>query len=122
MTTEQAIGVVTEVVPLALAAGIVPTVTLSVAFGCPFAGEVPVERLRRVTEQVAATGVAEVAIADTIGVAVPRTSPRRVAAVRALIGDLRLRAHFHNTRKRATPTPWPRPRRGSPCSMRASAG
>jgi hydroxymethylglutaryl-CoA lyase len=98
MTSEQAIAVVAEVVPLARAAGIVPTVTLSVAFGCPFSGEVPVDRVRRVVEQVAATGVEEVAIADTIGVAVPRDVTTRVAAVRELIGDLRLRAHFHNTR------------------------
>lgn len=98
MTSEQAIAVVAEVVPLARAAGILPTVTLSVAFGCPFSGEVSVDRVRRVVEHVAATGVAEVAIADTIGVAVPRDVTARVGAVRELIGDLRLRAHFHNTR------------------------
>jgi hydroxymethylglutaryl-CoA lyase len=98
MTTEQAVAVVAEVVPLARVAGIVPTVTLSVAFGCPFSGEVPVDRLRRVIEQVAATGVAEVAIADTIGVAVPHDVTARVDATRRVIGDLRLRAHFHNTR------------------------
>jgi hydroxymethylglutaryl-CoA lyase len=98
MTTEQAVAVVAGVVPLALAAGIVPTVTLSVAFGCPFSGEVPVDRLRQVVEQVAATGVDEVAIADTIGVAVPHDVTARVGATRAAIGDLRLRAHFHNTR------------------------
>jgi hydroxymethylglutaryl-CoA lyase len=98
MSSEQAIAVVAEVVPLARAAGILPTVTLSVAFGCPFSGEVSVDRVRQVVEQVAATGVAEVAIADTIGVAVPRDVTTRVAAVRELIGGLRLRAHFHNTR------------------------
>ncbi|HEX6888548.1 MAG TPA: hydroxymethylglutaryl-CoA lyase [Candidatus Nanopelagicales bacterium] len=98
MSTADAIAVVAEVAPLALAAGIEPTVTLSVAFGCPFAGEVPVERLRRVVAAVAETGVTEVAIADTIGVAVPHDVGVRVAAARELIGDLRLRAHFHNTR------------------------
>jgi hydroxymethylglutaryl-CoA lyase len=98
MSSEQAIAVVAEVVPLARAAGILPTVTLSVAFGCPFSGEVSVNQLRRVVEQVAGTGVTEVAIADTIGVAVPRDVTTRVAAVRDLIGDLPLRAHFHNTR------------------------
>jgi hydroxymethylglutaryl-CoA lyase len=98
MSTDDAIAVVAEVAPLALAAGIVPTVTLSVAFGCPFAGEIAVDRLRDVTSRVAQTGVAEVAIADTIGVAVPHDVVARVAATRAEMGDLRLRAHFHNTR------------------------
>ncbi len=98
MSSAQTIAVVAEVVPLALAAGIRPTVTLSVAFGCPFAGEVALDDLRRVVQAVAGTGVTEVAIADTIGVAVPRHVVERVAATRALIGDLPLRAHFHNTR------------------------
>ncbi len=98
MSTEDAIAVVAEVVPLALAAGITPTVTLSVVFGCPFAGEVSLERVREVAADVAGTGVVEVAIADTIGVGVPRQVERVVAAVRPEIGDLRLRAHFHNTR------------------------
>ena len=98
MSADEAVAVVAEVVPLARAAGIMPTVTLSVAFGCPFSGEVSVDRLRRVVEAVAETGVAEVAIADTIGVGVPRDVGERVAAVRQVIGDLPLRAHFHNTR------------------------
>ena len=98
MSTEAAVAVVAEVAPLARAAGVEPTVTLSVAFGCSFAGEVSVDRLRAVVAAVAETGVTEVAIADTIGVAVPRDVTDRVAATRALIGDLRLRAHFHNTR------------------------
>lgn len=98
MSTDEAIEVLAEVVPLAAAAGIVATVTLSVAFGCPFAGEVPVDRLREVAGRVAATGVTEVAIADTIGVAVPRDVTARVAATAGQIGGLRLRAHFHNTR------------------------
>lgn len=98
MSADEAVAVVAEVVPLARSAGIMPTVTLSVAFGCPFSGEVSVDRLRRVVEAVAETGVAEVAIADTIGVGVPRDVGERVAAVRQVIGDLPLRAHFHNTR------------------------
>ncbi len=98
MSTDEAVAVVAEVVPLARAAGIVPTVTLSVAFGCPFSGEVSVDQLRRVVEAVAGSGVAEIAIADTIGVGVPRDVGERVAAVRQVIDDLPLRAHFHNTR------------------------
>ena len=98
MSTQDALKVVAEVVPLAREAGIEPTVTLSVAFGCPFSGEVPVSRLAEVAAQAAGTGVTEVALGDTIGVGVPRDVTERVAAVRAEIGGTRLRAHFHNTR------------------------
>ncbi len=98
MSVQDAVRSVAEVVPLALAQGIAPTVTVSTAFGCPFEGEVPVDRLVAVVAELAATGVEEIAIADTIGVAVPADVRARVRAVRTATGDVRLRAHFHNTR------------------------
>jgi len=63
-----------------------------------FSGEVPVDRLVALTERLAASGVEEIALADTIGVAVPRDVRDRVRRVRAVTGAVRLRAHFHNTR------------------------
>lgn len=98
MSTEDAIAMVTRIVPEARAAGLRTSVALSAAFGCPFEGDVPVARLVELAARVAATGVAEIALADTIGVAVPRDVARRVAAVRSVARDSRLRAHFHNTR------------------------
>ncbi len=98
MSTEDAVRTVEEMVPLARAAGVVPTVTLSASFGCPYEGVVPLDRVVALAERLAATGVEELAIADTIGVAVPADVRTRVKAVRAVTGDVRLRAHFHNTR------------------------
>src|SRR4051794_31988163 len=98
MTTEQAVRTVEEVVPLAAAAGIPASVVLSATFGCPFEGEVPVQRVVELAARLARTGISELAVADTIGVAVPADVTRRVAAVRAVTGDIPLRAHFHNTR------------------------
>jgi len=98
MTTEQTVEVVEAVAPLARAAGLVPTVTLAASFGCPYEGEVPIARTVALAERLAASGVEEIALADTIGVGVPPDVRRRVEAVRAVTGDLRLRAHFHNTR------------------------
>ncbi len=98
MSTEDAIRMVEEVAPLALAAGIIPTVTMSASFGCPYEGEVPVGRVAEVAARLAESGVTEIAIADTIGVAVPRDVFRRVAAVADVIGEVSLRVHVHNTR------------------------
>jgi hydroxymethylglutaryl-CoA lyase len=98
MSTEQAVRTVEEVAPLAAAAGIAASVTLSATFGCPYEGEVPISRVVELAERLAATGVLELALADTIGVAVPADVTARVGAVREVVGDLRLRAHFHNTR------------------------
>ena len=74
------------------------SLTISVAFGCPFEGEVPLERVVRIAREAAALGIPEIAIADTIGAADPWDVRRRVEAVRAAAPDARLRLHFHDTR------------------------
>ena len=74
------------------------TATISVAFGCPFDGEVSEDQVVAIARDAASMGVAEIAIADTIGVADPWTVRRRIEAVRAAAPDVRLRLHFHDTR------------------------
>jgi hydroxymethylglutaryl-CoA lyase len=74
------------------------SVTFSVAFGCPFDGEVPEDRVVSLARDAASLGLAEIALADTIGVADPWTVRRRVEAVRKVTGDIPLRLHFHDTR------------------------
>jgi hydroxymethylglutaryl-CoA lyase len=73
-------------------------VTIAAAFGCPFEGEVPQARVLDMVRRYAGLGVAELALADTIGVAVPDQVARMVDAVLPLLGDIPLRMHFHNTR------------------------
>jgi isopropylmalate/homocitrate/citramalate synthase len=70
------------------------TVTISVAFGCPFEG--PVEPDTVVTLAERFRGADEVVLADTIGVGTPRqvgALTERVAALGGKVGG-----HFHNTR------------------------
>lgn len=98
MDTEQAIATVAEVVPLAKAAGIATSVTMSASFGCPYEGDVPVGRVADVAGRLSLTGVDEIAIADTIGVAVPRDVTRRLTAVVDAVNGTALRVHVHNTR------------------------
>ncbi|RAK59941.1 hydroxymethylglutaryl-CoA lyase [Phenylobacterium hankyongense] len=74
------------------------TVTISVAFGCPFDGEVSDEQVLKVVRVADELKVAELALADTIGVADPWTVRRRVAQAREAAPDARLRMHFHDTR------------------------
>jgi len=74
------------------------TLTVAVAFGCPFEGEVAVDAVRRVVAGVAAAGVDEVALADTVGVGVPAQVRALTAAAREEAPSLPLRFHFHNTR------------------------
>ncbi len=72
--------------------------TISVAFGCPFDGEVSEDQVVAIAREAASLGVAEIVIADTIGVADPWVVRKRVEAVRAAAPDTRLRLHFHDTR------------------------
>jgi len=72
--------------------------TLSVAFGCPFDGEVSEDHVTSLVAEVAALGIPEIALADTIGVADPWTVRRRIEAARKAAPDATLRLHFHDTR------------------------
>lgn len=86
-------------VALAREGGLTVSVTLAVAFGCPFEGLVPEARLTDSIRAVAGMGVDEIAFADTIGVGVPAQVRRIVELTRPhLSPECRLRFHFHNTR------------------------
>ena len=82
----------------ARAAGVRAQITLSVAFGCPFEGEVPAERVVEVARRVAVGNPTEIAIADTIGVGVPAQVVELVGRLRGALPGVALRCHFHNTR------------------------
>lgn len=97
MSTAEAIRATALIAGTARTAGLAVTVTVAAAFGCPFEGEVRPERVMDIVRQCADAGVTELALADTIGVAVPRDVRTLVAAVRSETA-LPLRCHFHNTR------------------------
>jgi isopropylmalate/homocitrate/citramalate synthase len=79
-------------------AGIRAQVTISTAFGCPFEGEVAPSRVLELAAKLAAGSPHEIAIADTIGVAVPTQVSQLIGMLRTSLAQTRLRAHFHNTR------------------------
>jgi hydroxymethylglutaryl-CoA lyase/(R)-citramalyl-CoA lyase len=74
--------------------GVPATVTVSVAFGCPFEGEVDPGVVLGLVEALEARG--EVVLADTIGVATP--GPVRSLVERAGVGGRTVGFHGHNTR------------------------
>lgn len=78
--------------------GLRANVMISSAFGCPYEGEVSVDRVVEIAQRLVETEPAELGIADSIGVAVPEQVEDLLARVREVSGDLPLRCHFHNTR------------------------
>jgi hydroxymethylglutaryl-CoA lyase len=89
---------VSEIVALAAGSGVVVDVALSVAFGCPFEGMVDAQRVVDLAAELVRRGVAEVGIADTIGVADPLQVSQLVARVAPVVPIGQLSAHFHDTR------------------------
>ena len=82
------------------------TLTLGAAFGCPFEGSVPTERVREVLEACAAVAPDEIAIADTIGVGVPPQVVALDAVAGSVLPGTPLRWHFHNTRNTGYANAW----------------
>jgi isopropylmalate/homocitrate/citramalate synthase len=85
-----------RIVARAHADGIRVTVTIGVAFGCPFEGAVEPTRVMQLAERISAFGPDEIVLADTVGVGTPGRVGRLVASVASL--GLPVGVHLHNTR------------------------
>src|SRR3712207_4312559 len=71
---------------------------ISVAFGCPYEGHVPPDRVFGIAERLAAAGCEEGAFGDTTGMANPAQVREFFAAAAERLAGVELTAHFHNTR------------------------
>jgi isopropylmalate/homocitrate/citramalate synthase len=94
-SVEESLAAAARVVERGRGLGLRTAVTLSVAFGCPFEGEVDPGRVVELAGRVAAARPDTLLLADTIGVASPsavRSLVERVASLGPQIGG-----HFHNT-------------------------
>ncbi len=96
VTTRRALDALGPISTVAREHGAELSVTIAVAFGCPYEGEVATDRVAEVAREVVAAGVDELALADTLGSAVPREVTERVQAVQGLSAPLRL--HLRETR------------------------
>lgn len=97
-STEEQVQALAKIMALRQSGDPRVTMTVSVAFGCPFDGEVAEDKVVSIVKAAADLGVHELALADTIGVADPWTVRRRVEAARRVSRDIPLRLHFHDTR------------------------
>ncbi|MCC6164816.1 MAG: hydroxymethylglutaryl-CoA lyase [Acidobacteria bacterium] len=97
-TIAQALHASGEMCAMARAQGITVRGYVSTAFGCPYEGDVPIARVIAVCESLLASGVEELAISDTIGVAHPGQVRAVLAELRRAIPLDRTALHFHDTR------------------------
>ncbi|MDQ2628621.1 MAG: hydroxymethylglutaryl-CoA lyase [Actinomycetota bacterium] len=96
--TADAVAAIGDIAGIAHDAGGSVEIIIATAWDSPFDGPTPMQRVTDVAESAAAAGIDRLAIADTIGTATPRRVTDLIAAVRDIIGDTPLGAHFHNTR------------------------
>ncbi len=105
-TVADGIAANTAMLKMARAAGLTAQLTISAAFGCPYEGYVPPERVIDLARRMADAGAEEIALADTIGVGVPGQVGDLVGQVIEAIAPVPVRLHLHDTRGLAPANAW----------------
>jgi hydroxymethylglutaryl-CoA lyase len=72
---------------------------ISTSFGCPYEGQVPVDRVLGIAVALAEAGASEVGFGDTTGMANPLQVRSFFQAARERLPGVELTAHLHNTRR-----------------------
>ena len=98
MAPEQSLAGFGEIVHAVTGSGVALNASLSTAFGCPFDGEVPAERVLALVGRIEQLGIAGVTLCDTTGMAHPAQVAQLCTQVRDRHPRLQLTAHFHDTR------------------------
>jgi hydroxymethylglutaryl-CoA lyase len=92
---EESLRGLERVVARARSEGLRSEGVISVAFGCPYEGDVPPERVFSIARRLVDAGCEEIAFGDTTGMANPRQVRQFFSAANL---SVELTAHFHNTR------------------------
>jgi hydroxymethylglutaryl-CoA lyase len=95
---EESLGGLERAIARAREEGLRCEGVISVSFGCPYEGEVPIERVFSIARRLADAGCEEVAFGDTTGMANPLQVRGFFERARQELGEVELTAHFHNTR------------------------
>ncbi|MEV7276000.1 hydroxymethylglutaryl-CoA lyase [Streptomyces sp. NPDC093111] len=97
-TVDEALAMFEPVVTRAIEQGLTIRGYLSMCFGDPWEGAVPIEQVVRVTKALADMGCDELSLGDTIGVATPGHVQALLSALNeAGVPTSRIAVHFHDT-------------------------
>jgi hydroxymethylglutaryl-CoA lyase len=97
-SVEESLADVAAVVEVARGAGIPVECTISAAFGDPYEGDVPPERVVEVAERILEVGVERLSLGDTTGMGTPTRVWDVVGRLRDRLPGVPLNLHFHDTR------------------------
>lgn len=101
MTVAESLARLEAVFRVADRAGKPVIAGVSTAFGCPFEGRIPLERLDRVVEALVERGARAVALADTTGMANPRQVAHTFEHLMGRFPEVEWTLHTHDTRAMA---------------------
>ena len=103
MTIAESIDKLRAVAQIANRAGVPMQCGISTSFGCPFEGDVPVDRLERVVAQLVDLGARGIGLADTTGMANPRQVATVLERLTPRFRGVEWTLHTHDTRAMAIP-------------------
>ena len=98
MTRAQSFDELAAILRRAGDAGVPWNVSLSTAFGCPFAGAVPAADVMRLARQLADAGAQGITLCDTTGMAYPTQVAQLCETFQRELPRTALTVHLHNTR------------------------
>ena len=96
-TIAESIERFVPVLAIAKANGLPVRGYVSCAVDCPYEGAIAPEAVRSISERLLEIGCDEIAVADTIGRAVPERVDKMLRAVLAIMPADQLACHFHDT-------------------------
>jgi hydroxymethylglutaryl-CoA lyase len=97
-STAQSLDEIAVMIDEAHQRGATLQVVVATAWGCPYEGDVPVERVLAVAGRAVADGADAISFGDTTGMATPSRVRELVGSFRFRHPDIPLNLHFHNTR------------------------
>ena len=98
LSVAESLALFTDIVRLAGESGVPASTVLSVAFGCPFEGDVPEERVLDLARRFVDAGSAELGLADSAGLAHPLQVRRLLRRVQEALPAVPKWLHLHDTR------------------------
>lgn len=97
-TIAEALADASKVAEAAARAGMRVRGYLSTVWGCPYEGDVPVDRVVELSRRLVDAGIYQVSLGDTIGVGTPKQTEEILEAVLGKLRPEQIALHLHDTR------------------------
>jgi hydroxymethylglutaryl-CoA lyase len=97
-TPEETVAGFAENVDLALENGLEVSGSISMPFGSPWEGVIPIKDVEEIVEAYLRVGIKEISLSDAAGVASPRQVYDICSSMQKKYPDVKWWLHFHNTR------------------------